>query len=98
MVAASNIILMFNVIAFHFQAIVKSYYTSLALFIQNLVDAAGKLLLLFCHLPFLYLGWLMILETLAMVGILIYYYQTRCGGMLVWRSQWYVVQHLLQAS
>ena len=98
LVAGSNVILIFNVIAFHFQAVVKSYYTSAALFVQSVVDAVGKLLLVIGHLPLLYLGGLMILETLVMAGILIYCYQTRYGSLVLWRSQGRVVKHLFWAA
>ena len=98
LVAGSNIFLSLNVINFYFQAVVKTKYTAMAMLLQDVFDAGGKLAFIFFKWSLLFLGVIYLVEVIMMVAALSYLYYRQGGRMVSWSANKSVAISLLKSS
>ena len=98
LVAGSNIFLSLNVISFYFQAVVKTKYTAMAMLLQDVLDAVGKLAFIFFKWSLLFLGVIYLVEVIMMVAALSYLYFRQGGRMVSWSANKSVAISLLKSS
>ena len=97
LLATSNVFSVFSVINFHFQAKVLACYSAWSQMVQFLVDAVGKLCVIFFGLSVLWLGVVMILEFIVLALSLYVFYRGIGESLVRWsfdRSlSWYLLKH-----